>query len=101
MIPNGTSLGAHTLRVSLRNNDHTPLSPPVLRLMLAGARPDGILCLTYTKVAASEMANRIFAHLGRWAAADNATLAAALLVPAACYIGIMLFARYCRRHPML
>jgi uncharacterized Zn-finger protein len=29
VIPNGTSLGAHTLRVSLRNNDHTPLSPPV------------------------------------------------------------------------
>ena len=33
--------------------------------------------------------------------ADHATLAAALLVPAACYVGIMLFARYCRRHPML
>jgi hypothetical protein len=29
VIPNGTSVGAHTLRVSLRNNDHTPLSPAV------------------------------------------------------------------------
>jgi hypothetical protein len=29
VIPNGTSVGAHTLRVSLRNNDHSPLTPPV------------------------------------------------------------------------
>jgi hypothetical protein len=29
VIPNGTSVGPHMLRVSLRNNDHTPLSPAV------------------------------------------------------------------------
>ncbi len=28
-IPQGTTVGAHTLRVSLGNNDHSPLSPPV------------------------------------------------------------------------
>lgn len=29
VIPNGTTVGAHTLRIALRNNDHSPLSPPV------------------------------------------------------------------------
>jgi hypothetical protein len=29
VVPVGTSLGSHTLRVSLRNNDHTALTPPV------------------------------------------------------------------------
>lgn len=29
VIPNGTSVGPHTLRVSLRNNDHSALTPPV------------------------------------------------------------------------
>ncbi|MFO1190182.1 MAG: double-strand break repair helicase AddA [Alphaproteobacteria bacterium] len=54
------------------------LANRVLRLMLAGARPEGILCLTYTKVAASEMANRIFDRLARWAAADDAELVSSL-----------------------
>src|SRR3569833_1026541 len=35
----------------------------VLRLLLQGARPESILCLTYTKAAAAEMANRIGARL--------------------------------------
>ena len=39
----------------------------VLRLLLAGAEPEKILCLTYTKAAASEMANRLFAELAKWA----------------------------------
>jgi len=54
------------------------LANRVLRLMLAGARPEGILCLTYTKVAASEMANRIFDRLAKWAAAEDGDLAAML-----------------------
>ncbi len=33
------------------------------------------------------------------AVADASTLRIALIVPAACYAGIMVFARYCRRHP--
>jgi hypothetical protein len=28
-VPPGTTVGAHTLRVSLGNNDHSPLAPPV------------------------------------------------------------------------
>jgi ATP-dependent helicase/nuclease subunit A len=42
------------------------LSRRVLRLLLAGAAPERILCLTYTKAAAAEMANRVFDELARW-----------------------------------
>ncbi len=52
------------------------LSRRVIRLMLAGCEPGRILCLTFTKAAAAEMANRVFAMLGRWATVDEATLAA-------------------------
>jgi len=43
------------------------LTARVLRLMLTGTRPANIVCLTFTKAAAAEMKNRIFAELGRWA----------------------------------
>ena len=39
----------------------------VLRLLLAGARPERILCLTYTKNAAAEMENRLLKELADWA----------------------------------
>ena len=52
----------------------------VIRLMLAGAAPQTILCLTYTKAAAAEMANRLFERLGDWIARDDAALAAELAV---------------------
>ncbi|MGV3548176.1 double-strand break repair helicase AddA [Rhizobium sp.] len=51
------------------------LTQRVIRLMLAGARPSSILCLTYTKAAASEMSNRVFDRLSRWTAMDDASLA--------------------------
>lgn len=38
----------------------------VSRLLLAGAAPDKILCLTYTKAAAAEMQSRLFEALGGW-----------------------------------
>ena len=38
----------------------------VIRLLLSGAAPDSILCITYTKAAASEMASRLFERLGQW-----------------------------------
>ena len=41
----------------------------VLRLLLTGAKPERIMCLTYTKAAAAEMSSRIFADLARWATA--------------------------------
>ncbi|OAN67629.1 double-strand break repair helicase AddA [Sulfitobacter sp. EhC04] len=43
------------------------LTDRVARLLLAGVQPDQILCLTYTKAAASEMQNRLFRRLGEWA----------------------------------
>ena len=46
----------------------------VARLLLSGAEPDSILCVTYTKAAASEMQDRLFDRLGDWCVADDATL---------------------------
>jgi ATP-dependent helicase/nuclease subunit A len=42
------------------------LTARVLRLLLQGARPESILCVTFTKAAAAEMANRIGARLAAW-----------------------------------
>ena len=42
------------------------LTARVLRLLLSGVRPESILCLTFTKAAAAEMANRIGARLAAW-----------------------------------
>ena len=42
------------------------LTDRVLRLMLEGAPPDSILCVTYTRAAAAEMRNRISAKLAKW-----------------------------------
>ncbi len=60
----------------------------VLRLMLPRVDASGIvapatlpariLCLTFTKTAAAEMSNRIYAVLARWSVMDDAQLAAAL-----------------------
>ncbi|MDD9877056.1 MAG: double-strand break repair helicase AddA [Magnetovibrio sp.] len=50
----------------------------ITRLLLAGTRPERILCLTFTKAAAAEMANRLNDRLGRWAALGDDDLAAAL-----------------------
>lgn len=43
------------------------LTDRVLALLLDGAAPHRILCLTFTKAAAGEMANRITARLSSWA----------------------------------
>jgi len=42
------------------------LSDRVLRLLLAGTPPARILCLTFTRAAAAEMAVRINDSLGKW-----------------------------------
>ncbi|SNR32612.1 double-strand break repair helicase AddA [Paracoccus sediminis] len=43
------------------------LTDRVARLLLAGTAPERILCLTYTKAAATEMQNRLLGRLGQWA----------------------------------
>ena len=42
------------------------LTARVLRLLLGGVEPGAILCLTFTKAGAAEMANRIAARLAAW-----------------------------------
>ena len=42
------------------------LTARVLRLLLSGADPSSILCLTFTKAGAAEMAGRIHQRLARW-----------------------------------
>ncbi|HRM74835.1 MAG TPA: UvrD-helicase domain-containing protein, partial [Paracoccus sp. (in: a-proteobacteria)] len=54
------------------------LTDRVARLLLAGTAPEKILCLTYTKAAASEMQNRLLARLGKWAMLPEAELRAEL-----------------------
>jgi ATP-dependent helicase/nuclease subunit A len=46
----------------------------VIRLLLEGAAPDSILCLTFTKTAAAEMADRLFRRLSGWVALDDGAL---------------------------
>lgn len=50
------------------------LTDRVARLLLAGTEPQNVLCLTYTKAAASEMQNRLFKRLGHWAMLDDDSL---------------------------
>ena len=50
------------------------LTDRVLSLMLAGTAPQRILCLTFTKAAAAEMANRIADRLGEWTTLPDASL---------------------------
>ncbi len=46
----------------------------IIRLMLDGAAPERILCLTFTRAAAAEMSSRLVEALGRWIALDDDTL---------------------------
>ncbi|WP_347400409.1 UvrD-helicase domain-containing protein [Sphingomonas paeninsulae] len=50
------------------------LSARVLRLLLRGARPDSILCLTFTKAGAAEMAERVHQRLAWWVRLDDTML---------------------------
>ncbi|HZW74291.1 MAG TPA: UvrD-helicase domain-containing protein, partial [Caldimonas sp.] len=50
------------------------LAQRVIRLMLAGVEPAKILCLTFTKAAAANMAARVFDTLAHWIALDDAAL---------------------------
>ena len=46
----------------------------VARLLLAGAKPETILCVTYTKAAAAEMQRRLFGLLGDWSVFNDEKL---------------------------
>ena len=55
------------------------LTDRVLRLLLLDCPPERILCLTFTKAAAAEMANRLHQRLGAWAVAGDGELGQALM----------------------
>ena len=50
------------------------LTARVLKLLLGGTRPETILCLTFTKAGAAEMANRIGDRLASWVRLPDAAL---------------------------
>lgn len=50
------------------------LTDRVLALLLAGSSPERLLCLTFTKAAAAEMAGRINGRLANWTQAEDAAL---------------------------
>jgi ATP-dependent helicase/nuclease subunit A len=54
------------------------LTARVLRLLLAGVDPSSILCLTFTKAGAAEMADRIHRRLAYWVRLKDPGLAAEL-----------------------
>lgn len=54
------------------------LTNRVARLLLTDVPPEKILCITFTKAAAAEMAERLFSVLGEWALYDDNALCDAL-----------------------
>src|SRR5438270_3056588 len=50
----------------------------VIRLLLDGVPPEKILCITFTKAAAANMAERVFTTLGHWVTLDDQELDAAI-----------------------
>ena len=55
------------------------LTDRLLRLMVGGAKPERILCLTFTKAGAAEMALRLQRRLGQWVTLETGALKKALL----------------------
>src|ERR1700741_3783258 len=54
------------------------LAQRVIRLLLDGVDPAKILCITFTKAAAANMANRVFDELRSWTALNDTALNAAI-----------------------
>ena len=50
------------------------LAQRVIRLLLSGVEPGRILCITFTKAAAANMANRVFGILREWTALPDEAL---------------------------
>ncbi len=68
--PSGTRLAA----ANAGSGKTRVLVDRVSRILLRGTEPEDILCLTYTKAAASEMQERLFLTLGRWSVLDDVAL---------------------------
>src|ERR1700751_1223241 len=59
----------------------------VIRLLLDGVPPQKILCITFTKAAAANMAERVFTTLGHWVTLDDAALDAAIHEAGIAHVG--------------
>ena len=55
------------------------LAQRVIRLLLDGVDPARILCITFTRTAAGNMANRVFDELRKWTALCDSELAKAMM----------------------
>lgn len=55
------------------------LTARVIRLLLDGVAPEGLLCITFTKAGAAEMAERISERLASWVQMDGPILASELM----------------------
>ena len=62
----------------------------VIRLLLDGVAPEKILCITFTKAAAANMAERVFTTLGHWVTLDDDALDAAIREAGIAYVGARL-----------
>ncbi|CAM3237501.1 DNA 3'-5' helicase [Sphingomonas antarctica] len=76
----GAQLGASApaehvwLSASAGTGKTTVLAARVLRLLMRDVRAEAILCLTFTKAGAAEMARRVRGDLARWVRLDEAIL---------------------------
>jgi ATP-dependent helicase/nuclease subunit A len=59
----------------------------VIRLLLDGVPPQKILCITFTKAAAANMAERVFTTLGHWVTSDDAALDTAIREAGIAHVG--------------
>src|SRR5215468_1910422 len=50
------------------------LAQRVINLLLLGVQPEKILCITFTKAAAANMAKRVFDTLAEWPTLEDAEL---------------------------
>src|SRR6476646_6643996 len=62
------------LSASAGTGKTTVLAARVLRLLMRGVKPEAILCLTFTKAGAAEVARRVRGALARWVRLAEATL---------------------------
>ena len=59
------------------------LAQRVIRLLLAGAPPSRILCLTFTKAASAHMADKVFDALAKWPRLEDSELSRAIVATGA------------------
>src|SRR5271156_3346740 len=63
------------LAANPRSGKHPVLAQRVFNLLLGGVEPEKILCITFTKAAAANMAKRVFDTLATWTTFDDDRLA--------------------------